>query len=115
MTSHTLASGLSSIQKPRATYENWRYGIFPVAVLTGIGPLIGESIQALITGHYMRHLPLKLVNGELLLTILHLGLCIYTGIVLPYYLVGSVWHVLLPYVVHGLLSVLWFFQRLSQQ
>ena len=94
---------LSSVHKPRATYENWRYGIFPVAVLTGIGPLIGESIQALITGHYMRHLPLKLVNGELLLTILHLGLCIYTGIVLPYYLVGSAWHVLLPYAVHGLL------------
>ena len=27
--------------------------------ITGIGPLIGESIQALISGHYMRHLPVR--------------------------------------------------------
>jgi len=94
---------LTDTQKPRGSYLNWRYSMGPIMAITGIGPLIGESIQALITGHYMRHIPLKLVRGEYALTVLQLTLAIFMGIVLPYYMSGSTPHVLLPYSIHGLL------------
>ena len=97
---------LTDTQKPRGSYLNWRYSMGPIMAITGIGPLIGESIQALITGHYMRHIPLKFVRGEYALTVLQLTLAIFMGIVLPYYMSGSTPHVLLPYSIHGLLYYL---------
>lgn len=94
---------LSEFQNNRSAYQNWRVGIVPVAALTGIGPLLGESIQALITGSYMRSTKMKFISGEQILTVLQLAMVFALGLVLPYALNGSVGHMLLPYAIHGFL------------
>jgi len=94
---------LSSLQNMRPAYHNWRLGLLPVAAMTGIGPLLGESIQALITGSYMRSTKMKYVQNEMILTVLQLVMVGALGLLLPYVLNRSFCHMLLPYSIHGFL------------
>jgi hypothetical protein len=47
----------------------------------------------------MKYIPLKLVPGEVGLTLLHMSTCVYLGIVLPLWANRSLLHALLPWVV----------------
>eukprot|EP01052_Picozoa_sp_SAG31_P035679 SAG31_NODE_4339_length_3340_cov_4.899389_3_plen_576_part_00 len=94
---------LTDTQHPRKSYLNWRYSMAPIMAITGIGPLVGESLQAMVTGYYMRHIKLQPVRGEMMLSVLQLTMAVFMGLILPYYMNGSVLHVLLPYTVHGFL------------
>eukprot|EP00658_Telonema_sp_P-2_P019127 TRINITY_DN1750_c0_g1_i2.p1 TRINITY_DN1750_c0_g1~~TRINITY_DN1750_c0_g1_i2.p1 ORF type:complete len:307 (+),score=64.31 TRINITY_DN1750_c0_g1_i2:170-1090(+) len=98
-----LQSGwrLSTDQNHRSQYTNWRRLFFPIVAVTGIGPLIGETLQALASGWYMRRTKLQLVPRELALSVMQLGTVVLLGIALPLFLNGSIMHLLIPYAVHG--------------
>jgi len=100
-----LRSGwrLSELQNHRPAYCNWKTLFVPITAITGIGPLIGESLQALITGSYMRNTKLQFVKHETCLTVLQLGMVLVLGLALPYCLNRSLIHMITPFAVHGIL------------